>query len=65
MRAWPRRSARPDVLSEHADRGGRRLRLGPIKLGELPEGEWRPLSRKEREQLTIAARVGVRQSSRR
>jgi len=53
----------PEVLSEHADKAGRRLRLGPIKLGELPEGEWRPLSRMEREQLMIAARVSARRSS--
>jgi 16S rRNA U516 pseudouridylate synthase RsuA-like enzyme len=62
--ALARKLSEPDVLSEHADREGRRLRIGPIKLGELPEGEWRPLSRKERDQLTVAARVGVRRSSR-
>jgi 16S rRNA U516 pseudouridylate synthase RsuA-like enzyme len=63
--ALARKLSEPEVLSEHADKTGRRLRLGPIKLAELPEGAWRPLSRREREQLTIAARVGVRQASRR
>jgi 16S rRNA U516 pseudouridylate synthase RsuA-like enzyme len=57
-----RRLSEPEVLSEHADGSRRRLRLGPIKLGELPVGAWRPLSRKEQEQLRIAARVSARRS---
>jgi hypothetical protein len=61
--ALARKLSEPDVLSEHADRDGRRLRLGPIRLEDLPEGTWRPLSRRDREQLTIAARVSVRRSS--
>jgi len=32
-----------------------RLRVGPLKLGDLPEGRWRPLSRDERSALLRAA----------
>jgi len=32
-----------------------RLRIGPLKLGDLPEGRWRPLSRDERSALLRAA----------
>ena len=28
-----------------------RVRVGPIKLGDLPEGKWRPLTAEERAQL--------------
>jgi len=34
-----------------------RVRVGPVELGNLPEGKWRPLSHKERAAL-IAASVG-------
>ena len=34
-----------------------RIRVGPVELGNLPEGRWRPLSHKERAAL-IAASVG-------
>ncbi len=34
-----------------------RIRVGPVDLGNLPEGKWRPLSHKERAAL-IAASVG-------
>ena len=34
-----------------------RIRVGPVELGNLPEGKWRPLSHKERAAL-IAASVG-------
>ncbi len=34
-----------------------RLRIGPLRLGELPEGRWRPLGPKEREMLVEAART--------
>jgi 23S rRNA pseudouridine2604 synthase len=34
-----------------------RIRVGPVDLGNLPEGRWRPLSHKERAAL-IAASVG-------
>ncbi|MGA1344241.1 MAG: pseudouridine synthase [Hyphomonas sp.] len=34
-----------------------RIRVGPVGLGNLPEGHWRPLSHKERAAL-IAARAG-------
>lgn len=34
-----------------------RIRVGPVALGNLPEGKWRPLSHKERAAL-IAASVG-------
>jgi 23S rRNA pseudouridine2604 synthase len=34
-----------------------RVRVGPVELGNLPEGRWRPLSHKERAAL-IAASVG-------
>lgn len=35
-----------------------RVRVGPVALGNLPEGKWRPLSHKERAAL-IAASVGA------
>jgi 23S rRNA pseudouridine2604 synthase len=28
-----------------------RVRIGPVRLGDLPEGRWRPLSPAEREAL--------------
>jgi 23S rRNA pseudouridine2604 synthase len=34
-----------------------RVRVGPVELGHLPEGRWRPLSHRERAAL-IAASVG-------
>ncbi|MDP3458039.1 MAG: hypothetical protein Q8S09_02075, partial [Hyphomonas sp.] len=34
-----------------------RIRVGPVELGNLQEGKWRPLSHKERAAL-IAASVG-------
>jgi 23S rRNA pseudouridine2604 synthase len=33
-----------------------RTRIGPLQLGELPEGRWRPLSAEEREALIKASR---------
>ena len=33
-----------------------RTRIGPLQLGELPEGRWRPLSADEREALIKASR---------
>lgn len=33
-----------------------RTRIGPLELGELPEGRWRPLSPEEREALIKASR---------
>jgi len=33
-----------------------RIRIGPLKLGELPEGKWRPLASDERDALIIASR---------
>jgi len=35
----------------------KRVRVGPVELGGLPEGKWRPLSHKERAAL-IAASIG-------
>jgi len=32
-----------------------RIRVGPVKLGNLPEGRWRPLSHKERAALIAAS----------
>ncbi|MDZ4322392.1 MAG: rRNA pseudouridine synthase, partial [Phenylobacterium sp.] len=28
-----------------------RLRIGPLKVGDLPEGRWRPITAREREAL--------------
>jgi 23S rRNA pseudouridine2604 synthase len=33
-----------------------RIRIGPLKLGDLPEGKWRPLSADERDALIRASR---------
>ncbi|HEY9235275.1 MULTISPECIES: pseudouridine synthase [Phenylobacterium] len=33
-----------------------RVRIGPLQLGELPEGRWRPLTPEERESLIKASR---------
>jgi 23S rRNA pseudouridine2604 synthase len=33
-----------------------RARIGPLALGDLPEGKWRPLAPKEREELIAASR---------
>ena len=33
-----------------------RVRIGPLELGALPEGKWRPLSTAEREALVLASR---------
>jgi 16S rRNA U516 pseudouridylate synthase RsuA-like enzyme len=60
--ALARKLSEPEVLREHSDGSGRRLRVGPIHLGELPEGAWRPLSRKERDQLTLAVRASARRA---
>lgn len=35
-----------------------RLRVGPLKLGDLPEGRWRPLTAEEREALIAASKPG-------
>ena len=35
-----------------------RVRIGPLKLGELPQGRWRPLSAEERQALLDASRPG-------
>jgi 23S rRNA pseudouridine2604 synthase len=35
-----------------------RVRIGPLKLGPLAEGKWRPLTAAEREALLRAARIG-------
>lgn len=35
-----------------------RLRIGPLKLGNLPEGKWRPLAQPEREALIVASQRG-------
>ncbi len=40
--------------------GLRRLAIGPLKLGQLPAGGWRPLTRHEVEALYVAATVGRR-----
>jgi 23S rRNA pseudouridine2604 synthase len=32
-----------------------RVRIGPLKLGELPEGRWRPLTAEERAAMLAAA----------
>ena len=32
-----------------------RTRIGPLQLGELPEGRWRPLTPGERQALLAAA----------
>lgn len=34
-----------------------RIRIGPLDLGDLPEGKWRPLSAAEREDLIRASKV--------
>jgi 23S rRNA pseudouridine2604 synthase len=34
----------------------RRIRIGPLTLGDLPEGQWRPLSPEERDALIAASR---------
>ena len=33
-----------------------RVRVGPLKLGDLPEGKWRPLSAEERAALITASK---------
>lgn len=33
-----------------------RVRVGPLKLGDLPEGKWRPLSAEERAALIAASK---------
>ncbi|MGH6998200.1 MAG: pseudouridine synthase, partial [Phenylobacterium sp.] len=33
-----------------------RVRVGPLKLGDLPEGKWRPLSAEERQALITASK---------
>jgi hypothetical protein len=35
----------------------RRIRYGPIKLGVLPIGEWRPLTEREMESLHVDQRI--------
>lgn len=35
-----------------------RLRIGPLKLGDLPEGRWRALTAEEREALIAASKPG-------
>jgi 23S rRNA pseudouridine2605 synthase len=32
-----------------------RIRFGPVKLGELPAGEWRDLAESERDSLRVLA----------
>jgi 23S rRNA pseudouridine2604 synthase len=34
-----------------------RIRIGPLRLGDLPEGRWRPLRLEEREALIEASRA--------
>jgi 23S rRNA pseudouridine2604 synthase len=36
-----------------------RQRVGPLKLGDLPEGRWRPLTAEEREALIAASKPGA------
>jgi 23S rRNA pseudouridine2604 synthase len=36
-----------------------RIRIGPVALGDLPEGKWRPLSAKERAALLAAGKAGA------
>ena len=33
-----------------------RVRVGPLKLGDLPEGKWRPLTVEERQALITASK---------
>ncbi len=41
-----------------------RIRIGPLALGDLPEGRWRALTAREREALLRASQAGTRQSPR-
>jgi hypothetical protein len=40
----------------------RRVRIGPIKLGQLPQGKWRVLRPEEVKQVLETARTGPRES---
>mgnify|MGYP006276621841 CR=1 FL=1 len=44
-------------LAERVDRSGRRTRLGPIELGDLAPGAWRPLAPRELAALRRGARL--------
>ena len=44
-------------LPERVDRSGRRTRLGPIELGDLEPGAWRPLAPRELAALRRGARL--------
>jgi 23S rRNA pseudouridine2604 synthase len=35
----------------------RRTRIGPLQLGDLPEGRWRPLTAQERNTMIAASKI--------
>jgi 23S rRNA pseudouridine2604 synthase len=37
-----------------------RVRIGPLKLGDLPAGKWRPLTAEERSGIIAASMAGAR-----
>jgi hypothetical protein len=46
----------PQLFDEH----GRRVRLARVDLGDLPEGDWRPLAPREVEALRLSVRLPPR-----